>query len=365
MVSIKKLSEIVKAYKKGDFALADNIMQELINKYEDWNNPNVARILRSLYANPNSSDKNKSLMPASISRHENNPLFELRESKIKLSDVILSQRNLSIIEEIINNYKNRNLFLSHKIKSDTKVLFHWDPWTWKTISAYALAGELWLPVMHVRLDQLISSYLWETWKNIRKIFDDAKKNRCILFLDEFDSIWKQRDDSTELWELKRVVTVLLQNIDTLNSETILIAATNHYHILDKAVTRRFDYLLDLSDIDTQWREKLFQLFLKEYPISKKHLSEFSELSRGLSWSMIESITHKSLKKWLLSKKDIVILPKLIINEICLEQIKVHKWNNVILKPYVSKLKASSNYTYKELEALTSISDSTLHSRNKI
>lgn len=105
----------------------------------------------------------------------------------------------------------------------------------KTSAARYLASELKLPLITAWHDTLISSLLGNTAKNIHHIFEYAKKQPCILFLDEFDAIAKARDDAHEMGELKRVVNSLLQNIDDFLQEGILIAATNHAKMLDTAV----------------------------------------------------------------------------------------------------------------------------------
>src|SRR3712207_5844920 len=109
-----------------------------------------------------------------------------------------------------------------------------------------ISMETGLPLITARLDGMISSLLGSTAKNIRKIFDFASRQECILFLDEFDVIAKIRDDKNETGELKRVVNSLIQNIDVFSRDSIIIAATNHHELLDPAIWRRFNRVLSIK-----------------------------------------------------------------------------------------------------------------------
>ena len=130
-----------------------------------------------------------------------------------------------------------------------------------------------------RLDGLISSFLGSTSKNIRALFDFAAKTPCVLFLDEFDAIAKLRGDSQELGELKRVVNSFIQNLDTLGSQSIVIAATNHQELLDSAIWRRFSYRLALDFPAADLREKMWTAFQWRICNSRRARSRCSSICR--------------------------------------------------------------------------------------
>lgn len=138
------------------------------------------------------------------------------------------------------------------------LLMYGPPGCGKTLLAKNIAKDLEMPMIIIRLDSIISSFLGSTAKNIRKIFDYAKHNPCILFFDEFDAIAKVRDDQQELGELKRIVNSLLQNIDMLSENSILIAATNHDHLLDPALWRRFQLKLKIEKPEFEARVDLIK-----------------------------------------------------------------------------------------------------------
>lgn len=372
MVSVKDLIEIIKAYKKWDTEYADKIIDRLVKKLEQENKYRVARDLRKVYSQPFSAITKPSFQEVWTSSLVNSDLiksdlYDFRKSNICMEDIVLSDLNSNIIKDIRNNHHHKDLFSGHNLDTKTRILLYWPPWTWKTLFTYALAGELNLPVMHIWLDQLISSYLWETGKNIRKIFDDASKSNCIIFLDEFDSVAKHRDDITELWELKRVVTVLLQYIDSLSVNNILIAATNHYHLLDSAIIRRFEYIINLWLLDRAALSKLFEVYLKDTELTFDDYKEFADISENMSWAIIKQVIDKSMKKWLIDgKEDKKTLKTYISTELLAYQLR-NLWNDPKNKDkiinYISYIqKLNSKYTYKDFENLTWIPDSTLNWR---
>ncbi len=236
------------------------------------------------------------------------------ESRMALIDIIYPENNnvQAILNEDVEAQINefvQNYRISDKIKSmgldiSNSLLLYGPPGCGKTNTAYMIAKNLNLPLVITRLDSLISSYLGTTSKNIRQVFEFADKYPCVLFLDEFDAIAKARDDNNELGELKRIVNSLLQNIDNLNKDSIVIAATNHEMLLDSAVWRRFNYKLKLDIPTVETICKLIPLFLKgTLNLTNKETNELAICFYGKTGSQIEEIINKSLRKSLLDQKS--------------------------------------------------------------
>jgi DNA-binding NarL/FixJ family response regulator len=120
------------------------------------------------------------------------------------------------------------------------------PGVGKTMTARWVARQLQLPLYTLDLASVMSSFLGRTGANVRAVLDHAQQEPCVLLLDEFDAIAKRRDDDSDVGELKRLVTVILQTIDDWTPISLLVAATNHGDLLDRAVWRRFDMTLDLK-----------------------------------------------------------------------------------------------------------------------
>jgi SpoVK/Ycf46/Vps4 family AAA+-type ATPase len=190
-------------------------------------------------------------------------LIEVLEPKVGLDDVALPEKTLESLRQIIEEQKKAEDLMEKGVEPTNRILFCGPPGCGKTLTANTLAGEIGIPIAYVKLDGLVSSYLGQTGTNIRKIFEFVKNKRIMLFLDEFDAIAKKRDDAHELGELKRVVTTLLQNMDAMPANVFLVAATNHHHLLDPAIWRRFNMSILLDLPDDKQREKIISRFMQE------------------------------------------------------------------------------------------------------
>jgi SpoVK/Ycf46/Vps4 family AAA+-type ATPase len=369
MIPTSKVVDLISAVKSGNLYKLDISIKEIIALAEKKGQIKLAQQLRKLYSSPNPvhNDEPKHFSPKSFSATKD-PLFEKRVSKVNMNDIILSQKNRDIFREIKDSFEKRKEFIAKGIASENKILLYGSPGTGKTLFAYVIAGELNLPIIHVHLDTLISSYLGETGKNIRQIFEETKKGNCVLFIDEFDSIAKKRDDHHELGELKRVVTVLLQNIDELSPNNILVAATNHQHLLDEAIWRRFDYQLNLDLLDHTSLQKLFKLYLEKD--KNIDIETLSFISQGKSGAVIKQAIHKALRKRIIKKDDsdinICLLEELLKISNLKDMDKLGDNKNTI-KEIVKKLRNYDKkyYTFKKLEEITGIPDSSLSHYSKI
>ena len=228
-------------------------------------------------------------------------LYEIKRPDISLADVILPESQRRIIEQIIAEQRNADEFIRHGVAPVSRVLFCGPPGCGKTMTAFAIGHELNLPVAYVRLDGLVSSYLGQTSSNLRKVFESVRSQRIILFLDEFDAIAKKRDDANELGELKRVVTSLLQNFDSLPPSVLVLAATNHEHLLDPAVWRRFNVTVTLELPGAEQRRKLIEKEIERYGIRGKiSVDTIAKITEGLSCSRISELMMAAAKRLILS-----------------------------------------------------------------
>ena len=227
-------------------------------------------------------------------------LYEIVYSETTLDEVILPGNQKTIIQQFVDEQNNAANLKKHNIPAANRLLLCGPPGCGKTMTAYAIGDALNLPIAYVRLDGLVSSYLGQTSTNLRKVFDSVKNQRIILFLDEFDAIAKKRDDTNELGELKRVVTTLLQNFDNLPSNVILIAATNHEHLLDPAIWRRFNFTITLDLPALEQRKALIQNGLSKYDINAKiDIGAIAKVTEGMSGALIEELMLAAAKRFLI------------------------------------------------------------------
>ncbi len=163
----------------------------------------------------------------------------------RLSDLVLPPLARLACQQLIEEQQRADVLRAHSLEPRHRVLLVGPPGNGKTSLAEALADELAVPLLVVRYEAMIGSYLGETSGRLKKVFDYARTRPCVLFFDEFDAVGKERGDKHETGEIKRVVTSLLMQIDDLPSYTVITAATNHAELLDRAVWRRFQLRLEL------------------------------------------------------------------------------------------------------------------------
>ena len=194
------------------------------------------------------------------------------------------------LEEFLTAYGRRGDLQSSGVTSPGHVLLFGPPGCGKTQAAKYLAQRLRVPLVTARLDGLVSSFLGSTSKNIRALFEFVDSMPCLLFLDEFDAIAKMRDDPHELGELKRVVNSLLQNIDLLPPDVSVLAATNHEHLLDPAVWRRFEYHIEFELPNLEVRQALLNIYMPG-EFESELIRVVARLTEGCSASDLASICN--------------------------------------------------------------------------
>ena len=237
------------------------------------------------------------------------------ESRLSLADynfynkgdvnLVLPDKVMQRVKDFLTYLKDSNNLILNGVAFTPNMIMYGPPGVGKTELAKYIASELGLPLLTARMDSLISSYLGSTAKNLRLLFDYANTSPCILFLDEFDAIAKLRDDQFELGELKRVVISLLQNIDALSPNNILLAATNHQHLLDPAIWRRFTYKLEFRFPEFDERKRLIKIFLKKFISKKLDLNMLAKVSNALSGATLKQICEDSIRRAIISNRKTV------------------------------------------------------------
>lgn len=177
----------------------------------------------------------------------------------KLSELILPEEVQQICQGLIQEHHRTDLLRSYNLEPRNRLLLIGPPGNGKTSLAEAIAEALVVPLLAVRYESVVGTYLGETAVRLRKLFEFASTRRCVLFFDEFETLGKERGDVHETGEIKRVVSSLLLQIDSLPSHVMVIGATNHAELLDRAVWRRFQVRMNLPAPTraclTEWFEK--------------------------------------------------------------------------------------------------------------
>ena len=174
-------------------------------------------------------------------------LLELRRARFKLKDVVLDNRLVERFNDVIRQQRKRDWLREHGRIPARRVLFVGPPGSGKTMSAEALAGELNLPLFVIRLEGLITRFMGETASKLRLIFDETNKHRGVYLFDEFDAVGAQRTATNDVAEMRRVLNSFLQFMEESNStDSVIICSTNHPSLLDRALLRRYDQVLEFD-----------------------------------------------------------------------------------------------------------------------
>jgi len=172
------------------------------------------------------------------------PLVRLAETPVLETEPVYDEATWASLRQIVEEQRGLDRLKEAGIDPTRSILFTGPPGVGKTFAAKWLARELRRPLATLDLSAVMSSFLGRTGNNVRVVLDYARDHDCVLLLDELDAVAKRRDDTTEIGELKRLVTVLLQEIDEWPASGLLLAATNHPDLLDSAVWRRFEMIVD-------------------------------------------------------------------------------------------------------------------------
>ena len=202
----------------------------------------------------------------------------------------------TVLDEVIEERRMEQRLWEAGIEPTKSLLFSGSPGTGKTFAATWLAQQLKLPLLTLDLSAVMSSFLGRTGNNIRTVLDYAKRSPGVLLLDEFDALAKRRDDGLEIGELKRLVTVLLQEIDRWPAHNILIAATNHPDLLDPAIWRRFNRVVEFPMPTHAELAQLIRQLVPETDSSVAPADLLASLLNGHSFSEVTrtvEIAHRT------------------------------------------------------------------------
>lgn len=307
------LKKLFSSFKYDDKETFYKVANEIIEDERKKNHIIVADDLKKILYNNNSLNKNTLINMSTTTPRDadkDTPLVEILYPDKYFSDIVIAEKNKEQLNQIIKEFNNWDILMSNGVYPSRKILFCGPPGCGKTLSAHTIASEIGIPMLYVRFDAVVSSFLGETASNIRKVFDYAKNDSWLIFFDEFDAIGRSRNDLSEHGEIKRVVNTFLQQIDNFKGRSLIIAATNFEKSLDYAIWRRFDETIRFDLPTNEEKIKLFSLKLKRFNGPIHVIDEYVEEMKDFSHSDVEKVSHIIIKHCILegrkiyTKKDI-------------------------------------------------------------
>lgn len=307
MASGDLLRKLFRSYAKHDDAAFRIALQEIVEEERAKNHRLLASDLEKILLSGNGHYNNNwsahSAREVPKDRERDTPLLDVEAYYYDWDRLVLSARGLGALQQLAEEVRSRDILATANLKPKQRVLFYGPPGCGKTLAAKVMAGVLSYPLVTVRFDAIVSSYLGETAANLRKVFDFIKCGQWIVLFDEFDAIGKDRDNPFEHGELKRVVNTLLQLMDAYRGESLLIAATNHEGLLDPAVWRRFESVINFGVPAQQDVVLLLRLFLRGFDSSKLNFRTIARRLKGATGADVELVAVQAARYAVLSGRS--------------------------------------------------------------
>ena len=304
MASAEQLKALLRSHLEGDNDRFISVAMQVAAHEAKLGHGRLATDLRDIIDQAKSRrGAAGSPVPIGRPRGELANLLEASYPKARLADMILGEALARRIDRVIREQRHAGRILDHGLSPRRKLLLVGPPGTGKTLSASVLAGELGLPLLQVRLDGLITRFMGETAAKLRQIFDATSQTRGVYFFDEFDAIGSERAIANDVGEIRRVLNSFLQMIEQDRSHSIVMAATNHPSILDRALFRRFDDILHFDLPDESQIAELLRIRLGPAAARGIAWSDLAGWAVGLSFADMARAANDVLKDALVGQRE--------------------------------------------------------------
>lgn len=303
----RELKALFRAFREGDELSFRRAAQEIIEDEEAKQHMALARDLRTLLAGgAQTAIAPDVALPAPPKDREGEwPLAEIRHPQRSFDELVLRGPLLDRLRGLVEEHGKWDELDRHGVPRRQRLLLYGPPGCGKTSAAEALANEIGLPLVIVRIDSVVSSYLGETASNLHRVFEFVREGSWVLLFDEFDALGKARDDPGEHGEVKRVVTAFLQMLDSFRGSSLLLAATNHEHVLDSALWRRFDDVLEFGLPTVHQNRQLLRRGLQATKRTPINVEAAASRLKGRPHAAAEKVAWDSIRYALLAGRETV------------------------------------------------------------
>lgn len=304
LASFDLLSQLFQAFREHDDSAFRRVAKNIIDDEIGAKNHSRAKVLQDALGAIEKKSNGHTLAALPKDRRFGSQLFEIHQPcEQQQREPLLATDARRQIARVIDERRNQLKLASHGYKPKSRLLFWGPPGCGKTMTAHYLATQLQLPVALVRWHAVVSSFLGESTAHLQQLFDAASHTPMVLLLDEFDTVGKDRDDPNDVGELKRIVNGLLQAMDSFrNTESLVIAASNHQYLLDPAIWRRFDDVICFP-FPTQTARLEFVHDTLNGIVSDLSHEVLAKKFNGRSFADIERVLIEAVKTAILDDRD--------------------------------------------------------------
>jgi SpoVK/Ycf46/Vps4 family AAA+-type ATPase len=231
--------------------------------------------------------------------------------KTSMADMVLEPPVHEQLDRVVLEQRQQDRLHAHGFTPLRQLLLIGPPGTGKTMTASALAGELHLPLFSIRLDGLITKFLGETAAKLRLVFDAMQETRGIYLFDEVDALGGAREQSNDIGEIRRVLNSFLQFLEQDQSDSMLLAATNHPQLLDRALFRRFDSVIEYPLPSAEIIHAIIRNRLAAIRLAPIRWKAVADVAAGLSHAEVTLAAERAAKDTILASTDAVTTPMLV------------------------------------------------------
>lgn len=294
-----QIKALLHSYIEGDDSHFYAIAMQLAADEARKGHGKLAEELRALVDQAKSRRPLRALAEAPIPinrlRGELATLLRVSYPKSRLADLVVASEVEQSLRRIVKEQRHFSKLLEHGLSPRRKILLVGSPGTGKTLTASALAGELGVPLFVVRLDALLTKFMGETAAKLRQIFDALGTTRGVYFFDEFDAIGGQRISANDIGEVRRILNSFLVMIEEDASTSLILAATNHPEILDHALFRRFDDVIEYDLPSTEQIAVILQARLGRFAPPAADFGGFAKRATGMSHAEVTRAADEAVK----------------------------------------------------------------------
>ena len=299
MATIEQVKALMRAHFENNNEKFKTIVLQIAAHEAKIGHTASAREIKEIAQNPKYYSKNKI-----IKLNNKLEVLEQKYVNVTMSDLVVSEELEYKIRRVLKEYKKKEILRKNGLKNRSKILLAGKPGTGKTMTASIIAHELNLPLYTIQIDRLITKYMGETSVKLRQVFEQIYEVRGVYLFDEFDAIGSDRSLDNDVGEMRRILNSFLQYLEGDNSYSIIIAATNNPNLLDNALFRRFDDVLEYKIPEISQIRRLFEMKLKGIASNEVFSEELYMKTKGLNHADIARACEDSIKYSILEEKDI-------------------------------------------------------------
>lgn len=315
MATNDQLKALVKSHADGDDPQFYSVAMQVAAKAARAGQDKFARELRDLVdelrKRADASSRIAAVVPVNQPRGELASLLSVSYPDVRIGDLSLTPDVRERLEHLLLEQRQRDKLVRHGLSPVRRVLLVGPPGTGKTSTAQVIAGELGLPLFSIRLDAVITKFMGETAAKLRRVFDSLAESRGVYLFDEIDALAGDRAAANDVGEIRRVLNSFLQFLEEDTSESLIVAATNHPQLLDAALFRRFDTIINFPLPDGVVAQEVIKNRLANFKIGNLGWNRILDAAVGLNQAEIATAAAHAAKRTILSGRTQILTDDLV------------------------------------------------------